>query len=226
MRLKYLGHSGFEISTMGRTLIIDPYISPNPAAISIRVENLKADYVLLTHAHNDHVADAEQIARQNNASVISNFEVVSWFEKREIAGHAMNHGGKWEFDFGTLKYVRAVHSSTMPDNSPGGSAGGFVLWNEEGCLYIAGDTALTLDMQLIPLTCPKLDAAILPVGDNFTMGYEDAVIAAGYLECKRVIGCHFDTFEPIRIDHEAARAAFDRAGRELTLPKIGQEMEV
>ena len=138
----------------------------------------------------------------------------------------MNHGGKFNFDFGTLKYVTAVHSSVLPDGSDGGNPGGFVLWNEEGCVYIAGDTALTLDMQLIPLTCPVLDLAILPIGDNFTMGYEEAVLAAGYIACKNIIGCHFDTFPPIQIDRQKALDVFENAGLKLTLPKISESISL
>jgi L-ascorbate metabolism protein UlaG (beta-lactamase superfamily) len=226
MKLRYLGHSGFLIHTQGKELLVDPFITSNPHASRIKVDQLKPDYMLITHGHGDHVGDAISIGKRSNAFVISNFEIVTWFGKHGIEGHGMNHGGKWTFDFGTVKYVNAVHSSTLPDSSPGGNPGGFVLWNEEGCLYIAGDTALTTDMQLIPRTCPKLSAAILPVGDNFTMGYEDAVLAAEFIQCDRIIGCHFDTFAPIKIDHKRAQDAFQKAGKELILMEIGQETSI
>ena len=137
----------------------------------------------------------------------------------------MNHGGKVNFDFGTVKYVNAIHSSVLPDGTYGGNPGGFVIWNDEACFYLAGDTALTMDMKLLPLTCPKLDFAILPIGDNFTMGYEDAVIASGYIECDKIIGCHYDTFGYIKIDHDAAKKAFADSGKELILLPVGGSLD-
>ena len=131
---------------------------------------MNPNYILATHGHGDHVADVESIATRTEATLISNYEVVSWFGAKGVKGHPLNHGGKWNFDFGTVKYVNAIHTSSMPDGSYGGNPGGFVIWNDKTCFYFAGDTALTKDMELIPMTCPKLDFAILPVGDNFTMG--------------------------------------------------------
>jgi L-ascorbate metabolism protein UlaG (beta-lactamase superfamily) len=222
MKLKYLGQSCFQATLKNKNIIIDPFISPNEKASHINVSEIKADYILLTHGHGDHVADAENIAKNNEATIISNYEIVSWYQEKEINGHPLNHGGKWVFDFGTTKYVNAIHSSVLPDGTYGGNPGGFVIWNEETCFYHAGDTALTLDMKLIPETCPKLDFAILPIGDNFTMGYEDAVVAARFIDCDIIIGCHFDTFGYIEIDHEKAITAFADAGITLILPKIGE----
>lgn len=201
-------------------------ISTNPLAASIEMSKLKAEYILLSHGHGDHVADAETLGKQNNAKIISNFEVVSWYEQKGISGHPMNLGGKYKFDFGTVKYVQAVHSSMLPDGSYGGSSGGFVIWNEDISFYFAGDTALTLDMKIIPMVCPTLDFAILPIGDNFTMGYEDAVIAAEFIQCDKIIGCHFDTFGYIKIDHEAAIREFKNAGKELILLQVGQSIDI
>jgi len=137
----------------------------------------------------------------------------------------MNHGGSFKLDFGTIKLVNAVHSSDMPDGSYGGNPVGFVINTDEGNFYYAGDTALTMDMKLIP-HWSKLDVSILPVGDNFTMGIDDAVLAAEFVQCKKVIGVHFDTFGFIEIDHEQAVAKFEAADRELILPKIGQSIEL
>ena len=226
MTLRYLGQSSFQIQLNGSTLIFDPMITSNPLAGNLNVDDLKADYILLSHGHGDHVENAEQIAKNNNAKIISNYEIVTWYEQKGIQGHPMNLGGKYKFDFGTVKYVNAVHSSMLPDNSYGGASGGYVIWNEEKSFYFAGDTALTMDFKLIPLTCPKLDFAILPIGDNFTMGYEDAVIAAQFIECDTIIGCHFDTFGYIKIDHEAAKSHFKEAGKELILLNIGQSIEL
>ena len=138
----------------------------------------------------------------------------------------MNHGGKWNFDFGTCKYVNAIHTSTFPDGTNGGNSGGFVIWNEEGSFYHAGDTALTMDMKLIPMTCPPLDFAILPIGDNFTMGYEDASIAAEFIEYNQIIGCHYDTFGWIEIDKKKAKDAFEYRNKNLILLEIGKEINI
>lgn len=226
MKLTYLGQSGFSIQLNGKNVVFDPFISPNDKAKHIDVNKVKADYVLISHGHQDHVADAEAIAKNNEATIVSNYEVTEWFKGKGCKAHPLNHGGKWKFDFGTVKYVNAVHSSVLPDGTYGGNPGGFVIWNEDLCFYFAGDTALTMDMKLIPLTCPKLDFAILPIGDNFTMGYEDASIAANFIECDVIIGCHFDTFGYIEIDHEAAVEAFKKKGKKLILPTIGEEIEV
>lgn len=226
MTLKYLGQSAFQISFNGKQLIFDPFITPNELAADIDVNGLEADYILLSHGHADHVYDAESIARKNNATIISNFEVVSWFEHKGLQGHPMNLGGKWKFDFGFVKYVQAVHSSMLPDGSYGGASGGFVIWDENKSFYFAGDSALTLDMKLIPMTCPQLDFAILPIGDNFTMGYEDALHAAEFIQCDTIVGCHFDTFGYIKIDHRDAVKAFENAGKELKILQVGQQIEL
>jgi L-ascorbate metabolism protein UlaG (beta-lactamase superfamily) len=226
MKIKFLGHSCFQIELGGKTLLFDPFISSNPKASSIDVSSLRPDYILLTHGHEDHVADAEKIARQSDATMISSFEVASWYGSKGLKNHPMNLGGKWKFDFGTVKYVQAVHSSVLPDGTHGGPSGGFVIWNEENCFYFAGDTALTMDMKLIPMLCPKLDFAILPIGDNFTMGFEDAAIAADFIQCNHVIGAHFDTFGYVEINHDAAIGHFKNNIKKLTIMNIGEEINI
>ena len=226
MKLKYLGHSTFQLFTGGVTIIVDPFISGNPLAGDVSVDELEADFILVTHGHGDHVADVAAIAGRTGAPIISNYEIVEWFGKQGLQGYGMNHGGQLALDFGTLKYVNAVHSSTLPDGSSGGNPGGFVVWNDEGCIYFAGDTALTMDMQLIPRICPPLTAAVLPMGDFFTMGYADAVIAADFVKCDKVVACHYDTFPPITLDREAASGAFNQAGKELILMDINAEVEL
>ena len=224
MNLTFYGQSTFSIELKGKTIFFDPFISPNKKAAHIEVNKLKADYVLLSHGHQDHVEDAEAIVKNNDATIISTYEIVTWYGAKECKGHPMNHGGKWDFDFGTVKCVNAVHSSVLPDGTYAGNPAGYVIWNDDVCFYFAGDTALTMDMKLIPMTCPKLDFAILPIGDNFTMGYEDAAIAAEFIECDKIVGCHFDTFGFIEIDHDAAIAAFKNKGKELILPTIGNKV--
>lgn len=227
MKLTYYGHACFLIETSGKKLLVDPFISPNELAQGkVDAGAIEADYILLTHGHEDHVADLEPIAKRTGATLISSFELVSYYGQKGINGHPMNLGGKFSFDFGTLKYVAAVHSSVLPDGTYGANPGGFVIWNDEGCLYIAGDTALTMDMKLIPMTCPPLTAAVLPIGDNFTMGYEDAAIAADFIECKQIIGSHYDTFGWIKIDHEQAKKSFSDKGKELILLAIGDGLNL
>lgn len=226
MKITFLGHASLLIETLGKKLIVDPFISPNELAKGIDIEKLQADYILITHGHQDHVIDVEAIAKNTKAKIISNFEIVSYYGEKGFKGHPMNHGGKFNFDFGTLKYVNAVHSSVLPDGTYGGNPGGFVLWNEEGSIYIAGDTALTLDMKLIPITCPDLDLAILPIGDNFTMGVDDAKIAAQYVECNSIMGYHYDTFPPIKINSEEAIHHFKQSEKTLLLPEIGETIDL
>jgi L-ascorbate metabolism protein UlaG (beta-lactamase superfamily) len=226
MKITFLGHSSFYIETDKTALLLDPFISQNPMAAHIDVETLKPEWILLSHGHADHVADAEYIAKDNDAKIISNYEIVEWYKKKGIKGHSLNHGGKATFNFGTVKYVNAIHTSSMPDGSYGGNPGGFVIWDDYKTFYFAGDTALTMDMKLIPLTCGPLDFAILPIGDNYTMGYEDASIAAEYIKCKKIIGCHYNTFGYISIDKQKALKCFSEKGLELILPEIGSTIEL
>lgn len=224
MKITYYGHACFGVEMNGKNLLFDPFISGNALAKNIDIEKIPADYILISHGHGDHVAEVEAIGKRTGAKVISNFEIVSWFEQKGLSGHPMNHGGKWSFDFGTVKYVNAIHSSVLPDGTYGGNPGGFVIWDKNHCFYFAGDTALTMDMKLIPMLCPKLDFAILPIGDNFTMDYNEASHAAAFIECKKIVGCHYDTFGYITIDHDAAKKAFEDTGKELILLPVGESM--
>ncbi len=224
MELTYLGHSTFLLKLSTATLLFDPFISPNPAARDINIQELKPDYIMITHGHEDHVTDAEAIAKSCDAKIVSNFEIVSWYGQKGVQGHPMNFGGQWKFKFGNVRSVVAVHSSVMPDGAYGGNPGGFIIDADGKSCYFAGDTALTLDMKLIKDWYPNLDFAVLPVGDNFTMGYEDAAVAAEFIGCDKIIGCHFDTFDVIKIDHEKAKGAFRLRGKELILPSMGESL--
>ncbi|HIO67228.1 MAG TPA: metal-dependent hydrolase [Flavobacteriales bacterium] len=222
MKLSYYGHSTFLLEIKGLNLLFDPFITPNELAKNIDVNSIPADYILVSHGHEDHVADAVSIAKRTGATVVSNFEIVSWFGVQGVEkGHPMNHGGSWSFDFGSVKYVSAVHSSVLPDGTYGGNPGGFIISTDEGNVYYAGDTALTYDMKLIGDTA-NISHAILPIGDNFTMGVDDAVIAAEFVGCNEIIGMHYDTFGYIEIDKEEAKGKFSTAGKTLTLLNIGE----
>ena len=226
MNLTYYGHSCFSVEINGKKLLFDPFITGNELAKDININNIEADYILLSHAHFDHVADAETIAKRTGATIIANYETAMWFAGKGIEKYQpMNTGGKWKFDFGTVKCVNAVHSSTLPDGSNGGNPMGFIIITDEMNFYYAGDTALTLDMQLIPLFA-GIDFAILPIGDNFTMGMEDAVQAAKMVQTKLVIGVHYDTFGFIKIDHQKAIDLFKNNELELKLPAIGETIEI
>lgn len=221
MQFTYYGQSCFSIQIAGKQLLFDPFITGNSLAADIDIQQIKADYIFVSHGHFDHVADLISIAKNTNATVVAAFEITEWCSQQGIEKvHPLNLGGKWNFSFGTVKFVAAAHSSVLPDGTYGGAAGGFVFTTQEGNFYYSGDTALMLDMQLIP-RYTKIDLAILPIGDNFTMGAEDAILAAGFIECNRIIGVHFDTFGYIKIDHEKTLKQFSDAGLQLTLPTIG-----
>lgn len=226
MKVQFLGHATFLVTINGTKLLIDPFINDGPGGKSIDINEIEANYILITHGHPDHVADAETIAKRTGAKIISNYEIVNWYQNRGIEGHSMNHGGKYKFDFGTIKCVVAAHSSSMPDGSYGGNPAGFVIWDDDHCIYIAGDTGLTIDMKLIPMLCPKLDMAILPIGDNYTMGYEEATIASDFIECNNIIACHYNSFPIIQIDNTLAANEFEKKGKQLHFLEIGESKEI
>ncbi|MDC8004879.1 metal-dependent hydrolase [Aureisphaera galaxeae] len=226
MKITFYGQNSLSIEASGKHIIVDPFISGNPLSKdAVSVNDLKADYILLTHAHLDHVLDAETIAKNTGATIVSNYEIAMHYQAKGCTVHPMNHGGSWQFDFGKVKYVNAIHTSTFDDGSDGGFPGGFVIEGESKNIYIAGDTALTMDMKLIPMRT-QLDMAILPIGDNFTMGVDDAIIASDFVECNRILGVHYNTFGFIEIDTQVAQEKFSNAGKELVLLEIGGTVEV
>jgi L-ascorbate metabolism protein UlaG (beta-lactamase superfamily) len=226
MKITFYGQNSLALEIGGKHIIVDPFITGNDLSKNkVDIMDLKADYILLTHAHQDHILDAEAIAKNTGATIVSNYEIANHYEAKDIEVHPMNHGGSWTFDFGKVKYVNAIHTSSFPDGSYGGQPGGFVIEGEHKNIYIAGDTALTMDMKLIPLHT-KLDLAILPIGDNFTMGVDDAIIACDFIECDKVLGVHYDTFGYIEIDHDAAKKKFYEAGKDLMLLDIGESIEL
>lgn len=226
MKFTYYGHSAFEILVGGKKLLFDPFITGNKLAKDIDINSLEPDYILLSHAHDDHIGDTKSIAMRTGATIIGNFEVCRWFEKNGISKtHALGIGGKFSFDFGTVKMITAHHTSSFSDGSYGGTPNGFVIQNKEKNFYYSGDTGLTLDMQLIPQFA-VCQFCILPVGDNYTMGIEDAVRVASMINCRTVVGVHYDTFEFIELDKEKANSLFDKNGLDLRLPAIGETIDI
>jgi len=226
MELTYYGQSCFSVTVNGKKLLFDPFITGNELAKGIDINRIEADYILLSHGHSDHVADTAAIAHRTGATIIAAYEVAMWFAAQGIERyHPMNTGGKWKFDFGTVKCVNAIHSSALPDGSYGGNPMGFIIMNDEQNFYYSGDTALTLDMQLIPLFA-EIGFALLPIGDNFTMGMEDAVQAAKMIQTNKVIPVHYDTFGYIKIDHARAKELFNANGVELKFVGIGETITI
>ncbi|RZK43874.1 MAG: metal-dependent hydrolase [Pedobacter sp.] len=225
MKYTYYGQSSFLIETNSVKLLFDPFISQNPLASSIDINKIEADYILVSHGHGDHVGDLISIAKHTKATVIAMPEVIGWVAKQGIENvHPMNYG-KYKFDFGTVRMVWATHSAGLPDGSYGGNPAGFVLELDGQNIYFAGDTGLTVEMKLLS-DLYTLDYAILPIGGNYTMDVDDAVIAADYVNCSNIIGVHYDTFPVIEIDSARAIESFGRVQKQLLLPAIGETIEL
>jgi L-ascorbate metabolism protein UlaG (beta-lactamase superfamily) len=226
MKVTYLGQSTIELEAAGKKLLFDPFITYNDLAKGIvDVASLKPDYILVSHGHGDHVADLVQVQKQSGAKVICIAEIAGWLGKQDIDNvHGMNIGGGFNFDFGRVKMLNAVHSSALPDGSNGGNPAGFLISSEGKKIYFAGDTALTYDMKL--LEDENLDWAFLPIGDNYTMGADDAIKAAAFINCKNIIGIHYDSFPVIKIDKDEVKEKFIKAGLNLKLPAIGESLDL
>ncbi len=222
MNITYFGHSCFGVEINGKHLLFDPFITANELASHIDVKTVKADYILISHGHFDHIADAVSIANRTGALVICAWEIYEWLQKQGLKNiHPMNTGGKKVFDFGSVKCVKAEHSSSLPDGTYGGNPMGFVIESDDKDFYYAGDTALTYDMKLIG-EYRKIDFAFLPIGDNFTMGVDNAIIACDFINCDDIIGMHYDTFGFIKIDKENAVQKFENQSKKLILLNIGE----
>lgn len=203
VKITWLSHSCFTIVAGSHRLLVDPFLDQNDKA-PIKAAAVEADFILQTHAHFDHIADTSPIAKRTGAAVLANFEVTEWLKRQGVPENqvvAMNPGGAVEQPFGRAKFTIAHHSSSFADGSYGGIPGGFLLDLKGARIYIAGDTALFLDMKLIGLA--GLDLAILPIGDRFTMGPEDSIEAIKLLNPKRVTPCHYNTWPPINQDAAA-----------------------
>ena len=199
--LTYHGHATWVIETKGTTILIDPFFTGNSQA-SVTAGDVRANFIILTHAHGDHYGDTVEIAKRTGATLISNFEIVNYCQKHGVANaHPLHLGGGHTFPFGRVKLTVAHHGSSFPDGTYGGNPAGVVVEFEGKRLYDAGDTALFSDMSLIGQ--PGLDVALLPIGDNFTMGPDDAAVAAKLLRARTVIPEHYNTWPVIAQDPEA-----------------------
>ncbi len=199
-KFTWYGHAAMGLEAGGQRLLVDPFFSGNPAA-SISADKAQADFILISHGHGDHVGDAVAIAKRTGATVISNFEICNWFEGQGIKVHAQHLGGGHQHPFGYLKLTLALHGSALPDGSYGGNPCGFLLTTEGKKIYLACDTGLFGDMKLIGEE--GLDLAVLPIGDNYTMGTDDALRATRMLQAKHVVPVHYNTWDVIAADAAA-----------------------
>lgn len=222
--LTWLGHAALQLQIGETFILVDPYLSGNPQAAKTAAE-VQADYILVTHGHGDHVGDTVSIAKRTGATAISNAEISTWLAKQGIKTHGQHLGGGFKYPFGYLKMTFALHGSALPDGSYGGNPGGFLLTTPDGKkVYMAGDTGLFGDMQFIG--AEGLDLAVLPIGDNYTMGPEDALKAVKLLQPKVVIPIHFNTFELIQQDAGAWATMVEKETKtSVRLLKPGQSIE-
>lgn len=225
MKVTYYGHACLGVETGGKHILFDPFISGNPLASHVEPGSIKADYLLLSHAHEDHVLDALTIAQRTGAMLVSSYEICMYYANKGVTlFRPMNVGGTYVNDGITIKCVNAVHTSSFSDGANGGVPMGFVITSKDGSFYYAGDTALTYDMKLIGDSIP-LKFAMLPCGDNFTMGPDDAIKAADFVKCNNIVGMHYNTFDLIKINTAEVEKKFEKAGKKINFIRIGDTKE-
>lgn len=225
MEVTYYGQSCAAFDFNGSKVLLDPFITYNPLAKDIDVNVLKPDYIFLTHCHEDHVADMKNIQSNSGATVVAVVETAAWVRKQGVPDDKVieyNFGGTLSLPFGKVKMVYALHTNSTPEGDYAGVPVGYVFFVDDKKIYFAGDTALTLEMKL--LEDLQLDWAFLPIGGHYTMDVDDAIKAAQFVNCKNIIGVHYNTFPPIHIDMEEAKQKFEANGLHLHLPKIGESI--
>ncbi len=225
MKLKYFGHSAFQIVTKkGQTILIDPFLDNNPVS-PVKSKDVKADFIIVTHGHGDHVGDSLSIAKKYNPLFICVNELAEWFKEKGCNAHNMHIGGSHEFDFGKVKFTIAHHGSLTPDNKYAGEASGALITIEGKTIYHTGDTGLFYDMKLIGEMNP-VDYMLLPIGDNYTMGMNDAVKAVELANPKVAIPIHFNTFPVIKSDPQSFKKAVEAKGFKCIVMNFGEEIEI
>lgn len=225
IRVTWYGHACFSFDINGANLLVDPFLTGNPMA-TIRPQDVHADFILVSHGHGDHVGDAVSIAKRTGAVVISNFEIVNWLVSQGVENvHAQHIGGGHDYPWGRLKLTIAHHGSGLPDGSYGGNPAGFLIYADGKTIYDACDTALFYDMTLIGQQ--SVDLALLPIGDNFTMGPDDALHAVKMIQPKRVIPMHYNTFDVIKQNpHEWAHRVETDTSTQVSVLKPGEAIEI
>lgn len=224
MKILYHGHSFVQLINNRYSILIDPFITGNPKAIT-NINNLKCDYIILTHGHGDHISDAMAIAKKYKATVISSFEIANYSEKFGVEAHPMGIGGGFNFPFGRVKLTIAHHSSSFPDGTYAGNPTGVIITMDGKTIYHAGDTGLFYDMKLIG-EMHNIDCAFLPIGDNFTMGIDDAVKASEFINAHVTIPIHYNTFDIINANPEDYKKKMESIGKKCRIINIGDSIEI
>lgn len=225
IKVTWLGHACVMIQADGTSLLVDPFLSGNPLAAA-RAETVQADYIFVSHGHGDHVGDAVEIAKRTGATVVSNYEIHNWLVAQGVQkAHPQHIGGGFDYPWGRVKLTIAHHGSALPDGSYGGNPCGFLFYVQGKKIYHACDTGLFYDMKLIGEE--GIDVAILPIGDNFTMGPDDSLRAVKLIEPKRVIPIHYDTFDLIKQDPAAWKQRVEaETSTRVSLLKPGEGLEI
>lgn len=226
MKLRYFSHSAFQVTTdSGTIILIDPFLDDNPNS-PVKSKDVKPDYIILTHAHNDHLGDAMKIAKNNKLTFICVNELANYLISKGFQAHNMHIGGGHNFDFGRVKFTIAHHGSATPDGTYAGEPAGIILQADGKTLYHTGDTGLFLDMKLISELNGPIDYMLLPIGDNFTMGISDAVRAAEFVRPKVAIPIHYNTFPAIKADPEEFQQKAEAVGIKSRVLDYGEEIHL
>lgn len=223
-KIIFHGHSFVELHLKGFKILIDPFITGNPLC-DIKSEKVSCDYIILTHGHGDHFGDTVELAVRNKATVIATAELAYYLREKGVTSHDMNLGGSRAFPFGTVKLTIAHHSSSTPDGRYAGDPSGVIIDTDGKVIYHAGDTALFYDMKLLG-EMHRIHYALLPIGDNYTMGVDDSVKAAEFLNAKTVIPVHFNTFDLIRADSAEFKRKIESIGKKCVVLEPGGSIEV
>ena len=225
MKLRYFSHSAFEITTnKNKLILIDPFLDDNPTS-TVKSNDVKADYIILTHAHGDHIGDSFKIAKRCNSTLICTYELANYCKSKGFNAHDMSIGGGHNFEFGRVKFTIAFHGSQTPEGTYGGQPAGVILTIDNVTIYHTGDTGLFYDMKLIG-ELNKIDYLLLPIGDNYTMGIKDAVKAVELVNPKNVIPMHYNTFPIIEADPNIFKNEVEQLGKNCRVMKFGESIEL